>query len=74
MSQRRIQQNSISLNLDFQLWIRHAITTGYKYGHIFITDAKRVDPPLRRSALQVPRFSGVRRTRAKAQTLVLPWK
>src|SRR5277367_3161860 len=25
--------------------VRHAMTTGYKYGHIFITDAKRVDPP-----------------------------
>jgi hypothetical protein len=25
--------------------VRHAMTTGYKYGHIFITHAKRVDPP-----------------------------
>src|ERR1700677_1588947 len=25
--------------------VRHAMTTGYKYGHIFITDAKRVNPP-----------------------------
>ena len=25
--------------------VRHAMTTGYKYSHIFITDAKRVDPP-----------------------------
>jgi hypothetical protein len=25
--------------------VRHAMTTGYKYSHIYITDAKRVDPP-----------------------------
>jgi hypothetical protein len=25
--------------------VRHAMTTGYKYGHIFITDAKRRYPP-----------------------------
>src|SRR6202041_1349998 len=25
--------------------VRHGMTTGYKYGHIFVTDAKRVDPP-----------------------------
>jgi hypothetical protein len=25
--------------------VRHAMTTGYKYSHIFIPDAKRVDPP-----------------------------
>jgi hypothetical protein len=27
--------------------VRHAMTTGYKYGHIFITDAKRFDPTRR---------------------------
>jgi hypothetical protein len=26
--------------------VRHAMTTGYKYSHIFITDAKRFDPPV----------------------------
>jgi hypothetical protein len=36
--------------------VRHAMTTGYKYGHIFITDAKRVDPlaaPLDPAGLEV---------------------
>ncbi len=37
---------------------------GYKYGHIFITDAKRVDPPAAPLPLPVPRFSRVRRIRA----------
>jgi Domain of unknown function (DUF3560) len=34
--------------------VRHAMTTGYKYGHIFITDAKRVDPPAAPLAPAVP--------------------
>jgi phospholipid N-methyltransferase len=34
--------------------VRHAMTTGYRYGHIFITDAKRADPPAAPLAPAVP--------------------
>ena len=49
--------------------VRHAMTTGYKYGHIFITDAKRVDPPAAPLAPPIPRFSHAKRIRATKPTL-----
>jgi hypothetical protein len=51
---------------------RHAMITGYRYGHIFINDAKRVDPP---AVPPVPfrRLSLVRKIRARVPTLVMLW-